>query len=87
MHLVRAGRDVEQRPRHPPLLARVVGGSDVDHLVACGVEELQLRRGRFAENRVGDELAAGEAEHVAVTGVPAGDPDSVAAGDAPPNAV
>src|SRR3954464_2209655 len=35
------------------------------------VEQLQLRRARVAENRVGDELAAGEAEDVAVTGVAA----------------
>src|SRR5213076_2088691 len=48
----------------------------------CGIEQVELRR-VLAEDRVGDELAAGEAEHVAVPGIAARDPERVAAGDAP----
>ena len=43
------------------------------------VEQVELRRG-CAEDRARDELTAGEAEHVAVAGVPGRDPDAVVPG-------
>ena len=78
--LVRALR----RHRGQPLLAlpeRRVGAGARRGLAAQqprGVEQLQLGRGR-AEDRACDELAAGEAHHVAVPGVAGRDPDVVAA--------
>ena len=49
---------------------------------ARGVEQLELRR-RLAEDRVGDELAAREAEHVAVARVAGGDPEPSRPGTRP----
>src|SRR5919201_4295892 len=51
------------------------------HQQALRVEEVEERR-LSAEDRLGDELATDEAEHVAVARVPARDPDTILAGDA-----